>query len=372
MSIVALSKVTLYGPAAERDAVLDGLQRLGCVHLTNLRNSEATAGVDTRASYPDAHQALQYLLDSPNRLHPSRTDGKVDVEALIKEVLEVRDGSRALIEERAQLRKWIADVGPWGNFELPDWAREGDLRFWFYMVPHHQMARLKAIDLPWRVVSRDHRFAYVVVVAAEQPADMPVPVVPLEPRSVAKMRQRLNDVESELDALEYRRAGLTRHRDMLLGKLDEEDDRAARAKAASLALEQDQLFAVQGWAPNERVPALRRFASAQKLALTMASPGPKDSPPTLLRVSVPPKRQEEMLALIHRLVQRDYPFADKAEAHRFFTRLTGLFKNLNYTSQKAPEYQQYLAQIDELVRTLGRPGPKPSVAPSAEARSVSA
>ena len=34
---------------------------------------------------------------------------------------------------------------------------------------------LDAITLPWSVVARDHRFAYVVVVSADQPTGMPVP-----------------------------------------------------------------------------------------------------------------------------------------------------------------------------------------------------
>lgn len=71
-------------------------------------------------------------------------------------------------------------------------------------------------------------------------------------------------------------------------------------------------------------------------------------------VSVPLDRQKEAFALIRGLIQRNYPFADKEEAHRFFTQLTGLFKNLNYTARNAPEYTAYLAQIDELVKTLGR------------------
>jgi V/A-type H+-transporting ATPase subunit A len=71
-------------------------------------------------------------------------------------------------------------------------------------------------------------------------------------------------------------------------------------------------------------------------------------------VSMPLDRQKETLAHIRALVQRDYPFADKEEAHRFFTQLTGLFKNLNYTARNAPEYTTYLAQIDELAKTLGR------------------
>jgi hypothetical protein len=41
---------------------------------------------------------------------------------VVREVLEVRDRSRALAEEREQLQKWIGDLEPWGDFELPDWA----------------------------------------------------------------------------------------------------------------------------------------------------------------------------------------------------------------------------------------------------------
>ena len=93
------------------------------------------------------------------------------------------------------------------------------------------MRGLDVVKLPWSVVGRDHRFAYVVVIAPEQPPGMPVPVVPLEPRSVLQMRQRLKEVERELEELDYRRIGLTKHSYALHEALDEADDRAARERA---------------------------------------------------------------------------------------------------------------------------------------------
>ena len=281
MSIVPLVKVTLYGPSAEKDAVLDGLQRLGCLHLNDLRSGGAKA-TNVAAPSADARAALQYLQDSPVRRRPLRQKADVDLQALMKEVLDIRDRSRTLYEEHEQLRKWIVDLEPWGDFELPTWAHEGHLRFWFYIVPHHQMTRVQAIDLAWRVVARDHRFAYVVVVAADQPADMPVAPVSLEPRSLSKLRARLEQVERELEELDYRRIGLTLYRDMLHEALDEADDRAARERAALVTLDQDQVFAVQGWAPRARTAAVRQFAMDRKLALTIEAPGAQDTPPTLL------------------------------------------------------------------------------------------
>jgi V/A-type H+-transporting ATPase subunit I len=281
MSIVPLVKVTLYGAAAEKDAVLDGLQRLGCVHLNDLHRGAAEA-VDLADHGSDAREALRYLRDSPVRRRALRHGEEVDSEAVVREVIEVRDRSRALAEEREQLQKWIVDLEPWGDFELPDWAQEGDLRFWFYIVPHYQIERLEAVDLPWRIVSRDHRFAYVVVVAGDPPTDMPVPPTPLEPRSLSELRQRLEQVEDELEELDYRRIGLTLYTDVLRTTLDEADDRAARQKAAQRVLEQDDLFAVQGWAPGARAAVLQQFGADYGLAVTIEPPGPQDKPPTLL------------------------------------------------------------------------------------------
>ena len=72
-------------------------------------------------------------------------------------------------------------------------------------------------------------------------------------------------------------------------------------------------------------------------------------------------RQREAFELVRGLVQRDYPFKDKDEARTFFTRLTGLLKNLNYAPADSPDHAARLAEIEELVETLGR-GPSPEVA----------
>ena len=280
MSIVPLVKVTLYGLAAERDVVLDGLQRLGCLHLNDLRpgvTEAAGAVVDA-----DARIALQYLQDSPVRRRPVSQAADVDLQAVVKEVLDIRDRSRALAEEQVQVRKRVADLEPWGDFALPTWAREGPLRFWFYAVPHYQMTRMQAVDRPWRVITRDHRFTYLVVVAADQPTDMPVAPVDIGPHSLSALRARREQIERELESLDYRRIGLTLYRRILADALDEADDRVARARAARATVEHDQVFAVQGWAPRARAAALRQFARDHRLALTIAAPGPTDTPPTLL------------------------------------------------------------------------------------------
>jgi V/A-type H+-transporting ATPase subunit I len=281
MSIVPLIKVTLYGPSHEREGALDGLQQLGCLHLNDLRPG-AAAATNVAATNTNARDAWQYLRDCPVQRRPVKWDMDVDTQALVKEVIDLRDRSRALNEEREQLRKWISDLEPWGDFELPAWAQDGPLHFWFYAVPHRQMPLLRARDIPWRVVADDHRFSYVVIVAGEQPANMPVAPTPLGSKSLSNLRARLLQVETELEGIDYRRIGLTLYADKLRGSLDEADDRAARDRASLISRDHGQVFAVQGWAPGARNAALAQFASDRKLALTIETPGPADTPPTLL------------------------------------------------------------------------------------------
>lgn len=281
MSIVALVKVTLYGPLSEKEQVIEGLQELGCLHLNDLR----TGSAEDRevATYgADARDAIQYLRDCPVKRPTPRHRLEIDVPKVVNETLEVRDRSRALSEERTQLRKWIADLEPWGDFEAPEWAYEGELRFWFYVVPLHKLELLQGISRPWRVVSRDHRFAYVVVVATEEPADIPGTQASLDRRPLSALRSRLEQVERELEELDYRRIGLTLYTRAISEALDEADDRTAREQASSRTFDREQVFAIQGWAPAGRTQELRRFASGRRLAITIASPGPQDNPPTLL------------------------------------------------------------------------------------------
>ena len=67
-------------------------------------------------------------------------------------------------------------------------------------------------------------------------------------------------------------------------------------------------------------------------------------------VTVPPERQKAMFLLCKRLIDREYQFQDKDQVRDYFTRLTGLFKNLNYSATDSDDYHRFLTQIDELER----------------------
>ena len=69
--------------------------------------------------------------------------------------------------------------------------------------------------------------------------------------------------------------------------------------------------------------------------------------------SVPLERQQLTFGKVYALVTRDYAFKDKEAAREYFTRLTGLFKNLNYAAKDSPDYGDLLRQIDSLAASVG-------------------
>ncbi|PPC89006.1 MAG: V-type ATP synthase subunit A [Methylobacter sp.] len=65
-------------------------------------------------------------------------------------------------------------------------------------------------------------------------------------------------------------------------------------------------------------------------------------------VAVPIKRQQECFKKAVELVSAKYRFADQEAARDYFTRLTGLFKNLNYAPSSSAEYSGIMEKIDQL------------------------
>jgi V/A-type H+-transporting ATPase subunit A len=64
--------------------------------------------------------------------------------------------------------------------------------------------------------------------------------------------------------------------------------------------------------------------------------------------SMPRDRQLESFHLLKELVARDYRFKDMEDAREYFTRITGLYKNLNYSAPDSPSYRQYKQEIEQL------------------------
>ncbi|MGR8935790.1 MAG: V-type ATP synthase subunit A [Gammaproteobacteria bacterium] len=63
---------------------------------------------------------------------------------------------------------------------------------------------------------------------------------------------------------------------------------------------------------------------------------------------MPRERQLASFRLLKKLLDAKFAFKDKNQARDFFTHLTGLYKNWNYSRSDSPDYGRYQAEIEQL------------------------
>jgi V/A-type H+/Na+-transporting ATPase subunit I len=285
MTIVALKKVSICGLIAEKEAVLDELQALGCLHLVSLR--EPLAEPEKAApEYPeDAYKALKFLSACPNKRHQVSADKNFDSDFYIAAALHVQQRIREVTDRRDFLIDRIKSVTPWGDFQLPPLEDLGGYKLWFYIVPVGKQKALPKQDLSWQIVHKDNLFAYVVVIARNEPPTdaMPVERTLMGKLSLTELKNSLNKTMLELEDLYAERESLTRWIFLITKNLARTEDRTGLIHAGEHTLDNEDVFAVQGWIPEQDLDRLMAFSQQQRLAVLVENPVPDETPPTLMK-----------------------------------------------------------------------------------------
>ncbi|MCX5512967.1 V-type ATP synthase subunit I [Kaistia algarum] len=284
MSIVPMQKVAICGPLAEKDAVVEALQRLGVLHLIPLTTADPLAPTDA-AERNRARTAFRHLVESPEQRRFYRPGTEFDLADIVRKITDNRQKLRRLSDRRDELIQRIGDVSVWGDIELPPLAALGGERLWFYVLPIKDRAALDKVSLPWAIVGKDTTRLFVVVVTPDEPAIdlLPVPRTHFGARPLHELTTEFDEIEIDLDKARAERGELTRWRLLLGAELASAEDADERHDIAGKTLDTDGLFAIQGWAPSESVPAIDQLGSDQGLAVLAEQPTLTDRPPTFLR-----------------------------------------------------------------------------------------
>jgi V/A-type H+-transporting ATPase subunit I len=281
MSIVRLDKVTFVGLAEDRERLLEDLQVLGCLHIEPFAAAgESQNVVDTGNA--EAWEALQFLRDSPQRRRQMTDASRFDPLEIERKALDVKQRFQSLTDERDFLLKRIQDMRPWGDFEFSPLSEMGGLRLWFYVIRHRDLVLLHDLPLAYEIVRKDNRFTYLVAVSEDEPEGLPVNRTHIGARPRHELEARLEEVELAIEDAQAERAYLTRWYRLLRDNIAIVQDKAALLAAQSQTYARSGLFALHGWAPQERLPELADYARLNKLHLEVQEASPEDSPPTYL------------------------------------------------------------------------------------------
>ncbi len=284
MSIVRLYKATLFGMVADKLAALEEIQSLGCLHLVPLVPATGEPEKSPSNLPVDAYKALRYLASARNKRRQVHVDKDFDMQQVVADVLANQQRVRQVEDQRDAFLERIEALRPWGNFAHVPSEELGGVRLWFYILPIDLISRMQTSDLPWQVVHRDNRFLYLVVISPEEPEAgvMPVPRTRTGSLPLEEVVRLLEQSEIELEDLLAQRHALTRWIYLMASNLSTAEDRASLVHAASQTLDNESIFACQGWLPEPELERLQKFATERGLALLLEEPDAKERPPTLL------------------------------------------------------------------------------------------
>jgi len=280
MAILDIYHATLLGQAKIKHQALEGLQHLGFLHLISASTLSGRESGDFKNS--PTFEAYLFLKHCPEKRRQDTSRSTFRIKDIEAEVLQIKEKSLVLNEERDYLEKRIKNLEPWGDFDFASLREMGGYRFWFYTVPLYELRKFDTVPLPWHIIHRDNSKAYVVIIAEEEPHDMPVARTHTGSRPLDDLRRRLDQVEAELEDLYWRRVGLTRWLTLYARALASAEDRNDLERAGQAIYDDGALFAVEAWLPAQHLTDLQHYAEAKGLLLTVRPPRADETPPTLL------------------------------------------------------------------------------------------
>ena len=285
MSIVSMTKATIYGHVNDKAAAMDGLQDLGCLHLIALQRLPAgkTVVTENTGPTPSARKAWKFLCSTQPRHRQVHDKSRFDATVVEQRVLEIMDRLQTVRDEHDFIVKRIEELKPWGDFQLPPREQIPELNLWFYIVPHYLLHRVERRQKIWHVAHKDNRNSYVVVISKREPRHMPVERSHTGKVPYSQLLRRLEELESEREDLQVERFSLSRWCDLFAQSLNRLEDLALFHDAQNLTYNTEKVFVVQGWVPLPEVHRLKKYVNHHGLALTLEPPKSQDNPPTLMK-----------------------------------------------------------------------------------------
>lgn len=296
MTIVKLKKITLYGCLSEKTQILDKLQILGCMHITSLYVPENLLDKGDVGGFLQTREALKYLNNCPNKLKQIKNLPSFDPASIEQQILQNKHQMEQLQDEKDVVKHKIEELTPWGNFSLPDPKELAGQKFWFYIVSHQEMKNIHLQTICAKIVQKDNRFSYVVVVAENEPEFITGKQVKLPKESLNDLKKRLDQIEFAIEDHQLERVNLTRWLTLFEKNLFGLEDQAILTNASHQTYDYHPVFALQGWIPASDVGKIKDYAKRNELAVSIEEPNGDQQPPTLLNNKDSLKGGEDLLS----------------------------------------------------------------------------
>ena len=292
MAIVKMKRIGLVGPLDLRDPLLTALQDVASLDTVPLADEDEPPAelVARRMTTQRVLKALDMRRKELKKDAPAAS-GQLDheyAEATLDEV-ETLLGRRADLENRQSvLTKEIAALEPWGDFDPADLgALAGkDVHLQLFEVDAAELGELNLSDARWhqtlRLDDKGKRLGLSVLTLGS-PLALDRDPVQLPSASLSSLQGQMKDLLAEMDSIAARLGELSAALPALKRYEKFVDDQLRYAEVKAGLGGDEELFALSGWCPVDRVDELRGALKDLPVALLEDDPDEEDDPPIQLR-----------------------------------------------------------------------------------------
>lgn len=313
MAIVAMKRIGIVGPRDGRDPLLKELQDLALVDPEPMVEVEEPPPelVARRTGLQRVLGALQLRRRELKKEAPEpsvRVDHRTAIAAL--ERCEKLLARRAELENKlSALRKEHDQLAPWGDLDPADLALLADHGVYLRLY-QGQRGELDGLDLSgarWTTrIDLGGKAQGLAVLALDEPVAIELDPVTLPPRSLRAITDEIRQAEATLEK-DAEELGRLSANIPALQRYDQHlQDRLRMAEVRAGVGGDEELFALSGWCPEEKVEELQRLVRGQPLALVVRDPADDEDPPIELRNPPLIKHFEPLLKMFNLPNYREY------------------------------------------------------------------
>lgn len=274
--ILTMNKAYIVGRVSDRKALLKTLGRAGVVHVVPVSSGNLSANEALVAQYDAARRAFAQV-DAVKGAEVAENPNLSASDA-IAELNEIQKRNAEANNKLTNIHRQIDQLEVWGDTRVSDLDAldAAGVRLRFFVLPGGAVSEEGVFAL--------NRTSRGLVVAAVGDAQLPEDAEPLERplRDRPSLRKEAADLDAQLHKDAERIVVLSAEKTKIAKELARLEDAVTLDRVQKAALESDGLFALQGWVPESKVPALQEALKAANLeaALQFTQPAEDEDPPT--------------------------------------------------------------------------------------------
>ena len=268
----------------DREQLLDALHDLGILHITPINPGQAVAEGEIIADLDSVRRAVQLL----SVFEPDGQLPDISIKQAVDEVASIQRSQSEYDNRLSSLYRQLEQQSIWGDLALEDLEtlKSAGAEPQFYAMRAEEAGQVRA---EFSVVLSNTSDGDCIVAVIDRSGTAVIPdeseLIPWPVKDNPSIRAEAADIDARLKQFSSRlselAALLPEMRD-LQGQLEE---KAQFSIAANGALNDQDIFGIEGWAPAERCEKLASDLEAKGVIVAVRTfePEEDDSPPTLIK-----------------------------------------------------------------------------------------